>query len=381
MEALMKRVPWEFTRTYLEIKGLGYYSYYNEFICDIFDDLLKPFSKHEIQLLFKYRHQLVNIIKSYKKVMNDISIKEYIFNDILNHYKLKIASKKIVTFVIETYKTKFLIYKEIIARNRKDGLPDVICPVFYNPKKHEYLHAAFSGAFRGGIEDGRLVIYTKKMETTQEAVKIYCTYITNQFQGQKMLDEYFIENLSKGYDFFKEAIESVCKIADICLFPTLQDDCSQYLMKYINSTLYNRGYKSIKRLHLFLETNPILAHHIWITNFATEEERLSLGYQLDISTRNLNGFVKSTSINELKEYLDKKKQFQNVKTIYDNLPNDMKLKISKAENDLISAKKGHSIGLYGAVYISSDEIDVAQNRLNVLWKNADRYLSTQSKKK
>jgi hypothetical protein len=149
-------------------------------------------------------------------------------------------------------------------------------------------------------------------------------------------------------------------------FDPLQSMIEEIMMRYIETTLYNKGVTSLRRLELFLTKNPHLSRYIWCTNFSSEKERRCLGVAMDISIKQLGGFVKSETHEQLMEWITKKKQPTVSK--YDRLPPHLWREITLARQKLERAKRGNGY------YISSDDMNACERNLLDAWRRADQWI-------
>lgn len=276
--------------------------------------------------------------------------------------------KKIAKLIVTWYRTKVLQTRTIIARNKKDAKLDLFVDITYNPKSDPFWSTAFTTQMKGGFENGMYLVFVNRENTTQEAVSIYAAFKRSQNDAKTLIDNYVLSGTN-----FEARMRELAVLGDKWMTPAFSEYVLSISERYINDTLYNLDKtNSRERLSLFIMKNRLLAEYIWSVNFSTETERRALGTLLKISSKNLSGFVKSSTIDELEKYLS----FRSTgpKTIYDRLPPHLKQQITRAEANLASAKNGIRVGLMGR-YISSDEINAAQNKLNDLWKDADRWIS------
>lgn len=295
-------------------------------------------------------------------------------NAILFKHYYNIISKFMKKCII-IYKEKILQTKFIIARQKDQE--DLICKIKYHPIHDTYFSSAFSGRFNGGIENGMLVIKCLKEGTTQEIVNLVCMYKIEPYIAKQKIFNVLSES-SNDLEKFKKTVGYIMTLADKWFFQGISDIVSEFIQNYLNETLYKMNKtNSITRLQLFIQKSPILAEYIWETNFATENARKILGTALNISQKNMKAFIISNNIYELKNYLEKKEQTH--KNPLDNLPPQIWTEITKCQKDLEIAKKGKRVGLKG-IYISSDEIEAANTRLQMAWKKADQWVSKNQKK-
>lgn len=284
---------------------------------------------------------------------------------------------KIKTKMIEWYRTKVLQKGDIIIRDRKNNKLDIRMTIQYHPRKDEYFNTAFSGIFKKDMEDGAFVIHTRREGTTQEVVQLYWRdYRKNKEKGRQNVFEY-IDNHKTTLDELKETIQSILVIADKWGDECFGEIVSEYLMRYMNNTIYNRNKTSIKRIVDFIQNDNVLVEYIWQSNFNTEKSRFALAYELKISKRDEKGFIKSQTIAELNEYVNRKTN-QN-KNMYDNLPDYIWKEIKKTEEEYAIAKCGIRVGMYSRYY-SSEEIDAAYQRHKQAWIKADRWIGKQNAK-
>jgi len=284
---------------------------------------------------------------------------------------LKILQKRFRTF----YTTHIVRRGTIVLRNKKDGRADMDVEVVYNPHIHSYFEAALSGRYTSSLKDDKYVFRTTKHNTTQEAACLVLQTMNDVKTGTLALYAYLDEN-SVTHNTFASAFASVYICTDVFLLSQVQDVCDEYLQKYLRDTLYKtHGHNCLQRMTLFLNKRPGVASYLWKTTFATHKQREVLGQQLNISRRNMAGFVSSATLDDLRSFLERK--LNAGKTFLDTLPPHLWTAITKAQEDLEKAKHGTRVGLYGR-YISNDAIDAAQTRLHNAWKKADQWIGQQA---
>lgn len=323
------------------------------------------FKKKDIQTILSIKYD--NFFESYKDQF-ELSVEDCFKSILIGYAKHKKTLKKIAELIVKWYRTKYLKTHTIIARNKKDSLPDVFIDIMYNPKQDLFWSTALSTQMKGGFENGMYLVFVNRENTTQRAVSIYAEFKRSQYNGKKMIDNYVLS----GGDF-EARMRELSVLGDKWMTPAFSEYVLSLPNRYINDTLYNLDHtNSLERLTLFINNNRLLAEYIWSVNFSTDTERRCLGTILKISSKTLGGFSKSTTIEDLEKYIS----FRSTgpKTIYERLPADMKQKISRAEENLVRAKRGIIVGRMSC-YISSDEINAAQNKLNDLWKDADRWIT------
>lgn len=344
------------------------------------------FSYELYQSFHQYDYQHARLYKSFtrKELKELLTIPDIFFNkhnnlwvsDIINalraiqyaYKKHQIVLKKIADLVVKWYRTKVLETQTIITRNKKDMLPDVFIDIMYNPKRDFFWSTAFTTQLKGGFENGMYIVFVNRENTTQEAVKIYAEFKRSQYNGKILIENYVLTGTN-----FEARMRELAVLGDKWMTPAFTDYVLSIAERYINDTLYNLNKTNSRdRLSLFITKNRAFAEYIWSVNFSTETERRTLGTLLKISSKNMSGFVRSNTIDDLEKYISFRSN--GPKTIYDRLPQHIKQQITRAEADLASAKNGVRVGLMGR-YISSDAINAAQNKLNDLWKDADRWIS------
>jgi hypothetical protein len=289
-------------------------------------------------------------------------------------HRVYLASNIIKRFVnrnvpkyYEWYKVNIIRTGVFLAKYR--GKEDVECVVRYHPKYDEFFESAFSGRFKGSLDDkGRVIIYCKKEETTQVAVCIACSPV---HETKLLVDAYL--NEADTVEQLTERMNAVGKIADKWMLSRLMETCEEYVNDYLTQTLYHLDHtNSLQRIELFTTKNKILAEYIWSVNFSTVEDRQRLAAQLNVSHRNRKAFTSSETVDELEQKMLKKRD--NGKTILDDLPPALMTKITREQATLVKAKEGTPVGRFGH-YISSNDIDAANHRLREAWKEADQYIS------
>jgi hypothetical protein len=270
----------------------------------------------------------------------------------------------------------------IIARNRKYKLPDVEIEISYYPKMDPYFVSAFSGRFGKDLENGKLVIHTKKEGTNQEVVNIYWNiYRRNKMNGKQVVFDY-LDNHKDNLDELENAINTIAAVGIWDTFGYFTGLVGDYIISYMNTTAYNKGLTTLVRMRNFIDNDPIMAEYIWNTNFNTEKKRFAFAADMEIGKRDQNKFIKANGISELRSYIATKEENMRKKnsSIYDDMPQHLWDKIKKAEKELKSAKDGVRVGRCGR-YISSDQIDSAQNMLKNAWVDADKWVGKNRAKK
>ena len=270
-------------------------------------------------------------------------------------------------YIIPYYSLRHYRHGTLIVRNRKAGMIDQRLSFRFRPS-HPYWSVAFDGIFEKDREegDGTFILYLGKMDMTYEVIRMYCSLTQLRFleDQQKVLEEYLYSG-ARDYDSFYKRIHMCSSLFDMWFDP-FQSIVEAIMMRYIDMTLYNKGVTSLRRLELFLTKNPHLSRYIWCTNFSSEKKRRCLGVAMDISIKQLGGFVKSETHEQLMEWINKKKQPTVSK--YDKLPPHLWHEISLARQKLERAKRGNGY------YISSDEINACERNLVDAWKRADQWI-------
>lgn len=268
----------------------------------------------------------------------------------------------------------------IIARNRKDGLPDVVIPIVYTLKGDPYFAAAFAGNFSTGSNDkDTFVVHVSREKTSQRVVEIFWRdYRWDRKRGKQAIYQFLEDNKENLAD----ATEKIRSVGTRWDHPGFCDIVSDYLMEYINKTLFGGG-TSMGRLHMFATTDPVLASYIWSTNFGTEELRTQLVYDLKISLTNQRAFIRSTTLEELQANLSRKSSaYQKANaSVYDDVPPHIWKRVEECKTNLQIAQRGVPVGLRGKRYISSDDIAAAESNLQDAYREADRWIGRHRKRK
>lgn len=255
--------------------------------------------------------------------------------------------------------------QELLVKNK--SCEPQIMTVYYHPSEPFWPHA-LSSQF-GGLENGRYVVRCAREGTTPEAVEWVCRFTINRRKTLREIQSRFYE-MTSDYDSFEAWIRSMCIIADKWFYPAITDLITGLFMEYTNDTIGAQWIKcGLRKMELFVSKDPIIARYIWETNCASEKMRVVLATQAGIGKKLFSGFIKSTTIDDLSQYIHRRASMQ--KTVYDDLSADLKKKIRAAEADLLEAHRGVRVGLLGR-YISSDSIHAASSRLYELWRRADR---------
>jgi hypothetical protein len=240
-----------------------------------FDIFFQDYNKDQHSLHNMYEYILVHILK-------------YIFMK----KKFILLKKQMILY----YDTKCLKTAKIIARHPDKD--DIHIEFPYNPHFNTYLHSACSGLYQKDFQNGYYIFPVDLNHTTQEAMVVYSIY--RQTFNKYEVFSYLLN------DFQQKKYNSLYIIGDLFLDTTFQNICSEFLMNYMDKTLYNSRYACIKRLKMFIQDNPNIAQYIWETNFSKEKERKTLAFSLNISLKNINGFIRSNTLDELQIYIDHK---------------------------------------------------------------------------
>lgn len=277
------------------------------------------------------------------------------------------ALRKMVRLYIDWYNTHIMQPGTLILRNRRDRLPDVYLDIRYHITRDAYFAAAFSMNFMKDIEDGCLVIHTAREGMSQKSVEMYWDVYRNKKDYTQIYD-FLNEEKIRGH--LENTIQEFITIADKWDDPGFQNFIMKFFDDYVENTLYNKTFICSKRLELFISQDPLLAEYIWKSNFASRNSRTVLVGVLDISLKNQKAFINAETIDQLKQTLIRK---ADKTSHYDCLPDHLKQKITIARDRLENAKKGVRVGLRGR-YINSEQIVMAQTKLDDLWKEADRWI-------
>lgn len=282
--------------------------------------------------------------------------------------------------IVAWYRERVLRSGIVILRNRRDKKPDIRLSIRYHPIRDDYFAAAFSMRFLKDIEDGCVVIHTAREGTTQEAVRIF--WDDYRRKGKKKakhaVSSYLEEKKQAGQ--LQEGIDHLLILASKWGDAGFEEVVLSYLEDYTNATLYNKGFASLKRIFLFMEKDPVLAEYIWKANFGTPEARRQFVENLEISIRHQKAFLEADNLHDLRSHIERKMMARASSDQYDLLPQHLKLRIQRAKSELDAAKKGVRVGLFGR-YIDSEQIAIAQHRLDLLWKDADRWIGLHFKNK
>jgi hypothetical protein len=228
---------------------------------------------------------------------------------------------------------------------------------------HPYWSIAFFGHFDKEGKNTFLLRLTK-MGMTYDVIEMYCTLTRLRWEKERreVLEKYLYTGVTR-YEEFEQRIQMCTSLFQIWCHSSLIETL---MINYIDETLYNKGFTSLRRLELFLTRNVFMSRYIWQTNFSTEKERRCLGVAMDISNKQLAGFIKSDTPEQLTEWVTKKKQ--PTLTKYDKLPAHLQRKITMAQQKLERAKRGTGF------YISSDEINACERNLFDAWRKADQWI-------
>jgi hypothetical protein len=252
-------------------------------------------------------------------------------------------------------------------------------PIVYTLKGDPYFAAALAGHFSTGTDDkDTFVIHVSREKTSQRVVEIFWRdYRWDHKRGARAVHQFLTDNK----DNLAQAIEQIHSVGTRWSHGGFCDIVSEYLMKYMNETLFSGG-PSMDRLHKFATTDPVLASYIWTTNFGTEKLRAQLVYDLKISLTNQKAFIRSTTLEELQANLARKctaYQRSNA-SIYDDVPPHIWMRVEECKKNLQIAKRGVAVGRMGR-YISSDDIAAAEMNLKDAYREADRWIGMHRKKK
>lgn len=276
--------------------------------------------------------------------------------------------------VFYTWYHRHHLRRTIIARNKKDDTPDVVCTILYHP--HEiFWNTVFETLMTGGMEviDGErvFVVPVHKLGTTQEAVSIFCAFKDCPSVGKNIIRRHLKE--SEDVDDLTQRMSSLLVLADTWDSPPFYAASMEYVSDYLSATLDGKGC-SKTRLRKFLDNDPIVAEYLFKSNFDAEKKRGILGASLNISHKMMGGFKKSQTLEDLKQYLQKKKMVDNITNIYDQVSDDLKARLRRAQKMLQLARLGRPVGTTGW-YISGDDIAIALQKLADVRREADQYIS------
>lgn len=194
--------------------------------------------------------------------------------------------------------------------------------------------------------------------------------LQNRDTGRRIILD-FLEKCD-SIEELNSRMSGLCILADKWDCPDIECLCTEFVNDYLMGTLYGSG-NTLTRLTAFGQTNPIVAAYIWQTNFSDPNSRATLGVKLNVATKHLAAFKKANTVGELVAAVQIKHTNRQDKSVYDKLPPHLKSRITKAEADLEAARRGTPVGWTGR-YICSEDIHAATNRLNDIWKEADRWI-------
>lgn len=279
--------------------------------------------------------------------------------------------RRMIVMATEWYQNKVLRCGVVVARNRKDLLPDRKFEIRYHPREG-YFATAFSGRFGADIENGEYVIKVNAAGTSQDAIGLYSVVTLNRIEGRAMMYAHLDNALLHGLDSFRQTYGCVIRLGELFMDTHFMGVCAGYVNDYIEETILNqKGFSSIQRLERFISVKPVLAEHIWTENLSTPQERASIAVQLKISKRNIGGFTNAATTVDLQKFIVRK--WDSKRSMLDDLPKHLWTRIQNAETAYESAKRGVPVGLRGW-YISSESIDIARNRLRDAWRDADIWI-------
>lgn len=267
------------------------------------------------------------------------------------------------------YREKRFRHGKLLCRNRKDHAEDVQVTMPYLSTDAFWV-AAFEGPYKKE-SDGSVLVCTKAMGTTVEVIQAYAIFQKDKHAGKEAIA--FIIGMCPDVDTLTERIQNLLVIGEMWQTVAWKDAVMGFVSGYVEDTLYHLSHTtSYARICRFLDANPIMAAYVWKSNFATPDARERLGYALNIAQKNMGAFKRASSISELRKWAHMK--IVSSRTVYDDLPEEMKRRITKAEKALAKAKAGTPLP-GGKCYISSDAIDTAQTQYRNLWKDADRWVA------
>lgn len=295
---------------------------------------------------------------------------------LLRAFRVHAIMKRFVRSWKTWYYTKVLRVGHILARYRKEKLPDARFILKYHPIRDEYFSAAFSGRFPKNLEtDGNgntvYVIHAGRMGTSQEAISMFCRFTQDPFLGRVRVHR-FLEDATGDPERFQKAYQELQVLADEFMHASFGNCCVEFLNHYLNETMLRVNHMtSIQRLERFVRQNPILAEFIWKGNFSTREQRAVLADRLCISKKNKGGFIRSENLTQLREFVDRKTHKKD--SLLDMLPPHLWARIQDAEKGYQQAQLGSPVGLFGT-YISGDAVDMWRNRVREAWRDADIWI-------
>jgi len=381
---MVDQLPSAFVRTYLKTVGIA-------------PDIIKRFQQNHL-FVSDYNHYMIRhhlkqisahdtrLIRTLQPGFQSKTVWAFVFEEGVESWRARLVMsiKKqnvLVRFIRRTRErltSHILKHAVIIARNRKDDLPDITIPITYTPRGDPYFAAAFAGHFKTGADEkDTFVVHVRREQTSQRVVQMFWEdYRWDHQKGKKSVYRFLEENKHSLAD----AVAEIHSVADRWGHNGFCDLVSEYLMEYMNKTLFSGG-SSMDRLHKFVTTDRLLASYIWTTNFGTDEQRTQLVYDLKISLTNQKAFIRSRTVEELQANIERKSvahQKLNA-SIYDDVPPHIWRRVEECKENLASAKRGVRVGFTGR-YISSDDIAAAETSLKNAYREADRWIGQNRKK-
>lgn len=268
----------------------------------------------------------------------------------------------------------------LVLRHRKAGQEDRHVTLTY-PCSHSFWSVAFQGRFSKDqlFGKGSFLIPLGKIKVTYEAVEVYQEIMSSRprLEKQQKIEEY--TNVGgENVEMFTERIGHLLVLAEMWDDPSLYETfqlgmfIQEWFTEYVETTLYDTKKVSMIRIRRFVEQSPVLGEYLWKTNFAKESSRRSLAIRLGLATKHVSAFVRSSTWEDLRQWIRRKEEMG--KSIYDKVPKELQQKWKLVENLLQECKSGVPIGLHGR-YISSDAIQVAQQRRLEVKKEMDRWIA------
>jgi len=190
---------------------------------------------------------------------------------------------------------------------------------FTYPKNHQYWRVAMKGRFTKDQILGKdsFLVNTEQVGTTKDAVQLYlqmsmCVRVTDQYY----LWNQYIDGDEKNQEYNNKSYEK--KIENFLILGRLWDDESSLrsfsalqwihhvLISYVDQTFCGHG-NTLTRITSFLTKQPSLANYIWKANFSLPEQRKSLAFAMNLSSKYISGFIQCSSLKELEDWLDRKR--------------------------------------------------------------------------
>lgn len=345
-------------------------NWFDAFQCDVLNNMPVSAVSH-----FPFPHLWKPMVRRHKR---------YFFaTDLYDGIKEDMASVLLRLEGLRAFKRLLLAFHRsaksgtVVLRDRKHNMPDVKIQIRYYPQLDPYFDSAFSGRFTRDLEDGCVVIHTRREGTDQRIHQIYWDVHRREPQKAKEALYAYLDSHRTDEHTFAEAMEKLQEMSKYDTLGHFVGLAGSYIQGYVSDTLYNKGMSSTKRLLSFTKKDPIVAQYIWSFNFDTEKKRFALVGDMGVSIRDQNKLIRANTIEELQKMMEQKEEVvrKRKKNIYDGIPVHLWEKINRAEQRVIDASCA-SIGCWDDAPL---KILKAKSELQRLWREADRFLAKNRK--